>query len=1136
MYNTAGVSPPEILFFIRMIRQVRSTNALAIALTLMFGINASTCCAQTSDIFFETRIRPVLAQHCYRCHSAEAASKDRLKGGLQLDTPASIFRGGSLGAILIAGQSDESLIVRALRHDKLKMPPDQPLPNHIVKDFERWIDEGAIIPVTTHSTTESGDHWSLRPIRTPSPPDLDDHSWVQTPIDHFILNRLQENDLTPVSAADRRTLLRRITYDLVGLPPDLDELKSFMQDCSPYAIERVIDRLLASPHYGERWGRHWLDVVRYADTTANDGNFVMRYAWRYRNYVIDALNRDLPYDAFIVEQIAGDLLPKTGQPSMDTQRTIATGFLMLGPKGLAEADKEQLRLDIADEQLDVIGRGFMALTISCARCHDHKFDPIPTQDYYSLAGILRGIEVLNGNTGPTSMWYEQSVDQYTAKQKAKLQSLRSVRDELEVQLQQRHSTVSVDQRAWKKELQQEDNPTTANLPDSVRQDLVLWCEASDVMTGQSKTAPTDGAPVIRWEDRSSRANHLLPVHPDRAPLYVSEAVNGRPAVRFGNDGYQTLISKVPRDLPSGNRGRTLFIVNMPLQRSKSPDPGLRISQVVSWGDFSGTRRWNLYQHVEGKVSIAYGNNDFQGHRLIQQNGEPVLFVQKHRQSESAGESKSTFWVNGLIEGTLVPDQDLMTQASSPLVVGSNYFQSEVPSHQSFANVAEILLVSRDLTEVEHNQVGHYLAVKYGIKTDYLALAEKVAMIASSGSEGQKESLTSYYLNNVDQTFRTLQAQLNDTDQQLQAIQEKSPPITVMAPKELGSRPLRVHNRGNRFQLGEPAPPRFLVAISGTDQTPLKTSESGRLELAQWIARGDHPLTARVMVNRVWQYHFSRGLVVTSDNFGKRGQLPSHPDLLDYLAARFIATGWSLKALHKLILLSAVYQQSSFSGGPSSSSVSKDPMIVDPDNTLLWKYPRRRNDAEVIRDAILMVSGKLKRDDGGEGTSIMNLFDQGETVSRQLGLASVANIYEVKAFTSNRRTVYLPVIRNGLLEIGSLFDTADPNAVTTRRNESIVSKQALFMMNSHFVRGYAMQFAHRLMSIPTPDNEKKITRAFQLCFSRQPTDQERSDASSYLGQYVHEMRRQGHEQEKATLLAWQSYAQLLFCMNEFIYVD
>ena len=211
------------------------------------------------------------------------------------------------------------------------------------------------------------------------------------------------------------------------------------------------------------------------------------------------------------------------------------------------------------------------------------------------------------------------------------------------------------------------------------------------------------------------------------------------------------------------------------------------------------------------------------------------------------------------------------------------------------------------------------------------------------------------------------------------------------------------------------------------------------------------------------------------------------------------------------------------------------MIVDPDNTLLWKYPRRRNDAEVIRDAILMVSGKLKRDDGDEGTAIMNLFDQGETVSRQLGLASVANIYEVKAFTSNRRTVYLPVIRNGLLEIGSLFDTADPNAVTTRRNESIVSKQALFMMNSHFVRGYAMQFAHRLMSIPASDNEK-ITRAFQLCFSRQPTDQERSDARSYLGQYVHEMRRQGHEQEKATLLAWQSYAQLLFCMNEFIYVD
>ena len=1116
--------------------QAKSTNALVIVLILIFGFTASICCAQTSDVFFETRIRPVLAQYCYRCHSAEAASKDQLKGDLQLDTPDSILRGGSHGAILIAGQSDESLIVRALRHDQLKMPPDQLLPNQMVKDFERWIDEGAIIPVTPHSMAESGEHWSLRPIRIPSPPDLDDHLWIQTPIDHFILHRLQENNLTPSSAADRRTLLRRITYDLVGLPPALDELESFMLDHGPYAIERVIDRLLASPHYGERWGRHWLDVVRYADTTANDGNFVMRYAWRYRNYVIDALNRDLPYDAFIVEQIAGDLLPQTGQTSTDTRRTIATGFLMLGPKGLAEADKEQLRLDIADEQLDVIGRGFMALTISCARCHDHKFDPIPTQDYYSLAGILRGIEVINGNTGPTSMWYEQSVDQYTAKQKAKLLSLRSIRDKLKVQLQQRLNTVSVDQMAWEKKLQQGDHSTAVTLPDSVRQDLVLWCEASDVMTGQSNTAPTDGAPVIRWDDRSSKGNHLLPVHPDRAPTYVPEAVNGRPAVRFGNDGYQTLLSKVPRDLPNGNRGRTLFVVNVPLQSSKSPDSEPRISQVVSWGDFSGTRRWNLYQFVERKVSMAYGNNDFQGHRLIQQNGEPVLFVQKHTQAESGGESKTTFWVNGLIEGTFIPEQDLMTQASTPLVVGSNYFQSKVPTHRSFTHVAEILLVNRDLTEVEHSQVGHYLTVKYGIKTDYVSLAAKVAMIASSGSESQKESVTRYYLNNVDQTFRTLQARLRDTDQRRQAIQRKSPPITVMAPKELGSRPLRVHNRGNRFQLGEPAPLRFLAAISGADQTPLKTSESGRLELAQWIARNDHPLTARVMVNRVWQYHFGRGLVATSDNFGKRGQLPTHPDLLDYLASRFIASGWSLKALHKLILLSAVYQQSSFSEGPSASSVSKDPMIVDPDNTLLWKYPRRRNDAEVIRDAILMVSGKLKRDDGGEGTAIMHLYDQGETVSRQLGLASVANIYEVKAFTSNRRTVYLPVIRNGLLEIGSLFDTADPNAVTTRRNESIVSKQALFMLNSHFVRSYALQFAHRLLSIPTPDNEKKITTAFQLCFSRQPTDQERSDAKNYLGQYVDEMRRQGYPQEEATLLAWQSYAQLLFCMNEFIYVD
>jgi mono/diheme cytochrome c family protein len=657
-------------------------------------------------------------------------------------------------------------------------------------------------------TPEQRGHWSFRPVRDPRPPEPPKRiasdggsaapAWGQSPIDRFVLVRLIEQGLEPSPAADRRTLIRRVTFDLTGLPPTPGEIDAFLADESPRAFATVVDRLLESPHYGERWGRHWLDVVRFAETTANDANAVMRYAYRYRDYVVDAFNRDLPYDQFIVEQLAGDLLRATesngdasagdatnpADMSAYVRRMIATGFLMIGPKALAETDKEQTRLDIVDDQIDVTGRAFLGLTLACARCHDHKFDPIPTVDYYALAGIFRGTEPFADEVRNASMWWEY-------------------------------------------------------------------------------------------------------------PLF-----------------------------------------------------------------------------------------------------------------EAPGEA----------------------------------------------------------------------------------------------------------------------------------------PFMVMAPKEGMPRNLRVHVRGNRFSLGRVAPRGFLqvlakddASISGTPTAsePLPTTGSGRLELARWIASADNPLTARVLVNRVWQHHFGQGLVATGDNFGPRGEAPSHPELLDYLAARFVEGGWSVKGLHRLMLLSSTYQQ--------QSRVHERGQQLDPDNRLLWRMPRRRLEAESIRDAMLAVSGGLDRSIGG-GESAAIMYEVAEVLDGKRGFAANRLQTNHAIYTdSTRRSIYLPVVRNALPDVLALFDAADPNGVTPQRNDTTVPSQALFSMNSPFVRQQALRLARGLLADGSASDAARVGRAYALVLGRPPSDEEVAEAAQYVSQYLSlasaEADATGEAgQAERRLAAWQSYCQLLFCLNEFLYVD
>jgi cytochrome c553 len=774
-------------------RLLRQAAALLIAIGSVpawfeSGLRAED--ARASD-HFEKRVRPLLIERCHKCHAAE-----KTKGGLRLDSAKSFKQGGESGAVVVPGKPDESLLIQAVRHENgLKMPPDGKLNAAQIADLVTWVKSGAVwanadsvapsetpvpadkdVPLQNQIeatrarfTSAERNFWAFQPVKDVSPPDVTAVDWIATPIDRFILIQLEANGLHPAAAADKRTLIRRVTFDLTGLPPAPEEIGAFLKDESAEAYEKVVKRLLDSPHYGERWGRHWLDVVRYADSTANDANAVMRYAWRYRNYVIDAFNRDLPYDQFLIEQLAGDLLPPSDDISTRLRRTIATGFLMVGPKALAETDKEQSRLDIVDDQMDVTGRALLGLTLACARCHDHKFDAIRAVDYYAMAGIFRSTEPFQDEARNSSMWWE-------------------------------------------------------------------------------------------------------------FPLFQA--------------------------------------------------PG-----------------------------------------------------------------------------------------------------------------------------------------------------------------------------------------------------EK--PFMVMAPKEATPRNLRVHLRGNRFTLGALVPRGFLQIIS-PEPPDLDPSHSGRLELARWITSPQNPLTARVMVNRIWQHHFGRGIVATSDNFGVRGERPTHPELLDFLAGQFVSSGWSIKKLHREIVLSSVYRQ--------QSRPSETARQVDPDNQSLSWFPNRRLSAEELRDSVLAISGQLDRESGtSEAQDI--LWKEAEVQDEKRGFAPNRMAADHPFYTEFRkRSIYLPVVRNMLPDVLALFDGADPNNVTAIRNDTTVPSQSLFLLNSRFIREQSRHFAQTLLADDKASDEQRCERAHLKALGRGPSTDEQARSKRFLEAHLQSTAAQPRPAADRRLSAWQSYCQTLFCANEFLYLE
>jgi hypothetical protein len=874
-------------------------SILFVSLTALFAVPvyaASPTPPAEGIEFFEKNVRPILVDTCYKCHSAKS---EKLKGGLLLDTRAGSLKGGKTGPAVVPGDLDKSLLIKAVRYtdEDLQMPPKEQLSKTQVAALEAWVKMGAPDPrgdapvasggpMTVLSLADSKNFWSFkRPILSPVPVAKGD--WAKSPIDAFVLAKLDEKGMAPAPMADKRTLIRRATFDLTGIPATAAEVAAFEADTSSNAFEKVIDRLLASPAYGQRWARHWLDVARYADTKGYVFQEERRYpfAYTYRDWVVSALNADMPYDQFLINQIAADKVQKPADAE-GTKNLAAMGFLTLGRRFLNSQP------DIIDDRLDVLSRGTMGLTVACARCHDHKFDPIPTADYYSLYGV-----------------FASSIE-----------------------------------------------PAGDALP---------------LLTTAEKTPQT-----IEYEKEfAAREAQVAKFKQDRFELILAPLKTAK-----GIESYMLLASKART---AGDGEITKFADDAKLNKYF-------------------LRRWKVYLE---QTAVK----------------KDLIFAVWH-------------------EVASITEKDFATKA--PEAIARFALNGAKPVH---AELLKVLTATPPKTLAD-------VAAAYG-KILEAEIANPKSEIAKSVTFPNTVATTEIdrVLNRDD---RNKLDELKKKRDALTATHPGAPAramVMVDAPTPIT--PV-IFKRGNQGMPGAQVPRQFLACVAGDARKPFKEG-SGRLELARSIASKDNPLTARVFVNRVWIGHFGKGLVRTPSDFGIRGERPTHPELLDYLAVQFMQNDWSIKKLHKAIMLSAVYQQSSIA--------SAEALQDDSENRLLSHQNRQRLDFEAMRDSLLAAAGQLDASVGGKSVDII-----------------------AQPF-SHRRSIYGFIDRQNLPNLFRAFDFASPDQHAPMRFANTVPQQALFMMNSPFVVEQARALANRAgdMSIPT----EKIRALYKDAFAREPSADE-----------------------------------------------
>jgi len=930
------------------------------------------CCAsvyaqQSPTDFFETKIRPLLAAKCYSCHTTSKL------GDLRVDSRDALLKGGKSGPALMPGQPDDSLLIKAVTHSdpRLKMPlAGGKLAAQEIADLRDWVKNGAPWPEQkqVQSTPKSGFHitpeqrafWSFQPLRKSPLPEVKDAGWGKTPIDRFILAALEKENLKPVRPADKRALLRRATFDLTGLPPTPEQTDAFLSDSSADAFTKVVDRLLASPQYGERWGRHWLDVARYADGGGKDkrpvfiGYGMARDGYvntfRYRDWVIDALNRDLPYDRFVKAQIAADLMG-------DKENLPALGFFGLGPWFTGDdVVFVEARANERDDKIDALTKGFLGLTVTCARCHDHKYDPISQKDYYSLGGVF----------------WSSGYREY------------DLADKTQVEEYKTHWKQIKDQQA-------------------AIENYVKDCSTALIQSLASQTAGYMMA-----------ARHVLLSNPriDAAKVAGEEKLDTETLQRW-----------------------VKYLA----------DPGKREHPYL--------RAWD-------RLMASGGGSENEARRL------------------------ATDFQN-LVQG-VIADKQAVAKANEEMT------KTYLPD----PNEARVSLPG-DLMQFELFQYKQMLVQKVVETNKYYVYLDVVQGEPSSPDYPRKDAIFDYPGKKLLRFLSQEQkSKLDEMQAELTKLEKSAPPeyayLMGVADNPTPAN-LKLNLRGNPHALGEEVPRGFPVILAGTNADPKPfTQGSGRLELAEAVAR--HPLTARVIANRVWLHHFGRGIVASPSNFGVMGERPTHPELLDYLASRLVDNNWSLKSLHREIMLSAVYQL--------STEITEANQAADPDNKLFWRANLRRLDAESIRDSLLFVSGTLDERVGGPPQ-------------------------ELNSSNNKKRTVYARIPRGGPSGVLRLFDFPDPTLSGDQRSVTNVPLQGLFLLNSDLVSTQATRFAERV-SKDTTDDRARIVKAYRLLFGRTATESEVQRGLQFLD------AARSDANEKAT--PWQQYAQVLLSSGEFLYYN
>ncbi len=995
--------------------------------------------------FFEGKVRPILADNCYQCHSVE---KNKTKGGLTLDTRDGVLKGGDSGAVIKPGDPEASLLVKAIRYvdPEMSMPPKNgggKLSDKDVATLTEWVKMGApdprLAPANGKIVKLSGLndnaklHWAYQPLAEYAPPEVKNKGWVKTPIDSFVLAKLEANGMAPNPPATREALLRRATYDLTGLPPTPQEVAAFEADKSPNAWEKVVDRLLASPHYGERWGRHWLDTARYSDTTGGQKNQQIDYryahAWTYRDYVIQSFNADKPYNQFVVEQIAADRIPGI-QP--DDTRLAALGFLTVG-------ERFQNRNDIINDRIDVVSKGFLGLTVTCARCHDHMFDPIPTEDYYALHGIFNST-------------FEPPKKPLVGKPSNEQQYKEFLTKEAQLQKENRDAYYAL-VGEYLADFRQKAYPYLL---------ATLWTNLREL-----------GADEVSERGKFLREHDL----DENVVRFLQQRLRNARDPVFGP--WAQMMDLPAEDFASGAKEIIEGLAVVP-EDERTP-------------------------YVPGEVIAVKGGDK----------NEPVKQRPMRPGVRKGKETPNPIVVKLLQSSPLPKTIDDVARTYGKL------FSAVEPHAQAYLKQAAAA-TERDMAFTNLQPEALQL-VEFPVKLfaacelDNLALREALQRMPKR--QGGKKPGNAFAFNDINELELTHPGAparamvLDDSDKPTNS------PVFI---------------RGQSQNRGDVVPRRFLEILTyGGKPQPFKEG-SGRYELAECIAA--HPLTARVAVNRLWMYHFGEGIVPTPDDLGVQSEKPSHPELLEYLAGRLMHDGWSLKHLHKLVLLSAAYQQ--------STATRADYEQRDPANRLLWRANIRRLDFEAIRDSLIAFTGKLDPQLGGKP---INLTEEPY---------------------SYRRSVYGYIDRGNLPELMSQFDFSDPDMPNSRRATSIVPQQALFLMNSPMAVDVARKVAERPEFTAATDDPARLRAVYAILFQRAPNATESEMATDFLaqnttdntsadtlsmdakraqaraerkakgpkGQNQAAIRNQGEIVERKPLSPWELYIQALLFTNEVAYVN